>query len=98
MSTPAVLRWAMPWPISGGNGQRIACPQCDITVPLVIAMDLDAIDSQEPSWLTCPSGHAWAEASLPAALPAQFLADILDAEPGVLGSLDALRREYGGDP
>ncbi|QJS13211.1 hypothetical protein HKX69_29995 [Streptomyces argyrophyllae] len=95
MSTPAVLRWAIPWPFSGETGERIACPQCGAVQPLVVAMDLDAVDSQEPTWLTCPAQHTWAEADLPQCMPAQLLADVLDAEPGLFANLDELRREYG---
>ncbi|MFI5684662.1 hypothetical protein [Streptomyces sp. NPDC051636] len=87
----------MPWPSSGEAGQRIACPQCDATHPLVVAMDLDAADSQEPSWLTCPNQHTWAEAALPQSMPALLFAAILDAEPGLFAHLDELRREYGDD-
>ncbi|MEU3546287.1 hypothetical protein [Streptomyces longwoodensis] len=95
MSTPAVVRWAMPGPFTAPDGRVIACPQCQATERLVVGMDLDDVDSPEPSWLSCPAGHAWPEAGLPRGTAALILAEVLDAEPGLLASLDELRREYG---
>lgn len=98
MSTPAVLRWAMTRPfVDHTTGQTIACPTCRATERLVVGMDLDDVDSIEPSWLTCPAGHTWPEAGLPRGLAALILAEVLDADPSLLGRLDDLRREYGGD-
>lgn len=95
MSTPAVLRWAMTRPFVDQAGQVIACPTCGAVQRLVVGMDLDDVGSDEPSWLTCPAGHTWAAAGLPRGLAALILAEILDADPSVLGHLEELRRMYG---
>ncbi|MEV6833612.1 hypothetical protein AB0N17_03615 [Streptomyces sp. NPDC051133] len=94
MSTPAVLRWPLPdWVIAEAG---IACPACGTRARLILAMDLDD-RSDEPSYMACPAGHQWAEKRLPRRVGAELLAEVLDAEPGLLGSLDELRREYGGE-
>jgi hypothetical protein len=98
MSTPPVLRWAMPGRfVDHTTGRIVACPECRATERLVVGMDLDDVGSDEPSWLSCPSGHTWSEAGLPRGLAALILAEVLDADPSVLGHLDELRDVYGGD-
>lgn len=95
MTTPAVLRWAMPGPfVDHTTGRTVSCPECRLTERLVVPMDLDDVDSDEPSYITCPGGHTWAEAGLPRRLAALILAEILDAEPSILGRLEELRREH----
>lgn len=97
MSTPAVLRWAMPGPfVDHTTGRVAACPECGARERLVVGMDLDDVDSVDPSWVSCPAGHQWAEAGLPRSLAALILAEILDADPSILGRLDELRDVYGG--
>ena len=98
MTTPAVLRWAMPGPfVDHTTGRTVACPECRATARLVVGMDLDDVDSDDPSWVSCPAGHRWAEAGLPRGLAALILAEILDEDPSLLGRLEELRNVYGGE-
>ncbi|MGW3024506.1 hypothetical protein [Streptomyces sp. NPDC001221] len=88
MSTPVVLRWPLPdWVIAEAG---VACPVCGATARLLLGMDLDD-HSDAPSYMACPAGHQWAEAGLPRRLGALLLADILEADPSILGRLDELR-------
>lgn len=96
MTAPVVLRWPMPGPIRGVGGHVVACPECYLTVRLVLAMDLDD-SSDEPSYLTCPGGHTWPEPAVPRRLAALLLAEVLAADPSLLGHLDELRDVHGGD-
>lgn len=94
MSEPPVLRWPMPGRVTVGRGEALACPVCGAVERLVLGMDLDD-QSEEPSYMTCPGGHTWAEGRLPRWFGALLLADILDIEPGILAHLDDLQREHG---
>lgn len=94
MTTPPVLRWPMPGRVVDQAGHLIACPVCGALEHLVLGMDLDD-HSDEPSYMACPGGHTWPEERLPRRLGALLLADILEAEPGLLAELEALQREHG---
>jgi hypothetical protein len=88
----------MPGPfVDHTSGRTVACPECGLTERLIVRMDLDDVDSDEPSRMSCPDGHQWTEKGLPRRLGALILAEVFDTEPGLLGSLEELRREYGGD-
>nr|WSY53809.1 hypothetical protein OG999_29320 [Streptomyces sp. NBC_00886] len=98
MSTPVALRWPMPGPFADHTtGRVVACPECRVMHRLVVDMDLDDVDCGEPSRITCPAGHEWLEAGLPRRLAALILAEVLDAEPGLLANFEALQREHGDD-
>lgn len=89
MSEPTVLRWPLPTPVRRGDVQ-IACPVCGSIEPLTIGMDLDD-RGDDPSYLTCPDGHTWAEPLFPRWMGAELLGLILDDEPGLLGELQELQ-------
>lgn len=94
MSTPAVLRWPMPGRVVDQAGQVIACPTCGVEERLLLGLDLDD-HSDAPSYMSCRSGHSWAEVGMPRRLGALLLADMLDIEPGLLAHLEELQREHG---
>ncbi|MHC3471215.1 hypothetical protein ACYF6T_21310 [Streptomyces sp. 7R007] len=95
MSATPVLRWPMPGPfVDHTSGCVIECPTCRETERLVVAMDLGD-HSGEPSYITCPGGHTWPEAGLPRRLAALLLAEVFEAEPGLLADLEALQRVHG---
>ncbi|MFF2511682.1 hypothetical protein [Streptomyces sp. NPDC058086] len=94
MSEPTVLRWRLPFAPVDGAGRPVVCPTCGVGERLVLGMDLDD-HSDEPSYMTCPSGHSWLDERFTRKYGALFLADILDAEPGLLAHLDDLQREHG---
>lgn len=94
MSEPAVLRWPLPGRVVDQDGRPIACPQCGAADRLLLGMDLDD-HTDAPSYMSCRSGHSWAEERMPRRLGVLLLADILDIEPGILARIDDLQRAHG---
>lgn len=89
MSEPVVLRW----PLLGRTtveGVLIVCPECGAEDRLTLGMDLDD-RSEGPAFMACPEGHLWAEERFSRRLAGEFLDEILQLDPTLLGQLDALR-------
>lgn len=94
MSTPPVLRWPLPGRAVDEAGVLIACPTCGAADRLLLGMDLDD-QTDDPSYMSCGSGHSWAEPRMPRRLGALLLAEVLDIDPSILGHLDELRDVHG---
>ncbi|MEV8036733.1 hypothetical protein [Streptomyces sp. NPDC086182] len=93
MSEPIVLRWPLPAAPVDGAGRPVVCPVCGTGEGLVLGMDLDD-HSDAPSAMACPSGHSWFEERFPRRYGALLLADVLDAEPGLLADLALMQRMH----
>lgn len=97
MTEPTVLRWILPAPASNG-GEPFSCPECGSVAPLTVALDLEDW-SAEPTYMTCPAGHLWAEERFPRWIGADILRLALEANPGLLediAELQALQAEGDG--
>lgn len=92
MGAPVVLRWPVPDDLVARF--EVACPQCGATRRLLLGMDLED-RSDAPSVMGCPDGHTWLEERVPRSFGASLLAEILDADPVIVGRLEELQGMYG---
>jgi hypothetical protein len=89
MTEPVVIRWPIPDHAVLASGP-ITCPTCGGDESLTLAMDLHD-RSDDPSYMSCPVGHIWAEERFPRIFAAELLDEILQIDPSILGHLDELR-------
>lgn len=89
MTEPAVLRCPLPGRVVISDAP-IACPTCGAADRLILGMDLDD-RGDEPSYMSCPGGHTWAEERLPRWFSAGLLDEIFQVDPTLLGRLEEIR-------
>jgi hypothetical protein len=89
MSEPVVLRWPLPG-ITTVEGVLITCPECGAEDRLALGMDLDD-RSDGPAYMSCQQGHLWAEERFSRRIAGEFLDEMLQLDPTLLGHLDDLR-------
>lgn len=98
MTEPTVLRWPLPTG-AGTGGEPYSCPECGAAQRLTAALDLEDW-SAEPTYMTCPAGHLWAEERFPRWIGADIFRLALEVNPHLLediATLHALQAE-GDDP
>lgn len=93
-----VIRWPLPTG-AGAGGEPYRCPECGAVERLTAALDLEDW-SADPTYMSCPAGHLWAEERFPRWIGADILRLALEGNPHLLEDMATLRalQAEGDDP